>query len=125
MLRSSLAVMGLLAGIGAGCTSSPPPEPYDRSTERWAAEDTLPSDAPEGHPLGEEHAAARTVVIGNSILYPVQWGRAEELAITLAPVVESIYGPGARVVAYPPTNHLIIHLPPGAKASGDTPEAQR
>lgn len=48
---------------------------------------------------------------GKIIFYPVQSGRAEELAQTLLPFVEAEYGPDARIVPHVQTNQLMIYVP--------------
>ena len=52
------------------------------------------------------------VRINRTLIYPVQWGRAEDLAETLQPLLEASYGPGVRVIPHVATNHLLIYLPP-------------
>jgi len=47
------------------------------------------------------------VRINRILIYPVRYGRAEDLAITL----ETLY-PGARIVPQLSTNKLLIYLPP-------------
>ena len=48
---------------------------------------------------------------GKIIFYPVQSGRAEELAQTLLLFVEAEYGPDARIVPHVQTNQLMIYVP--------------
>lgn len=112
MFRSARAVAALSSGAlflsgTAGCGA--------RKTRAFEPDD-MPSTAVESAPSAEAQPPRDrpTVIVGRTILYPVQWGRAEDLALTMGPVLESIYGPGTTVVPYPLTNHLIIHLPPGA-----------
>ena len=49
---------------------------------------------------------------GGTLVYPVRWGRAEDLAITLEPYLQSLYGPGVRVVPQSQSNKLLIYVPP-------------
>jgi hypothetical protein len=44
-------------------------------------------------------------------VYPVRWGRAEDLAVTLEPILDRIYGPGARIVVQRESNSLLIVFP--------------
>ncbi len=50
--------------------------------------------------------------VNRTLLYPVQWGRAEDIAETLRPLLISRYGPGTQVVVHEDSNHLLIYLPP-------------
>lgn len=45
------------------------------------------------------------------IIYPVQSGRAEDLAATLEPLFAARFGPGVRVIPHVPTNQLFIYIP--------------
>jgi hypothetical protein len=49
--------------------------------------------------------------VGQYIIYPVQWLRAEEVAETLYPILQSRYGSAVRIVPHVPTNQLIIYIP--------------
>jgi hypothetical protein len=51
------------------------------------------------------------VGIGQHLVYKGQWTRADDLAYTLQPLVEGIYGPAARVVPHGPSNKLFIYIP--------------
>jgi hypothetical protein len=45
------------------------------------------------------------------IVYTVRWGRAEELAQTLEPILKARYGEEARVVPHAPSNKLFLYIP--------------
>ncbi len=44
-------------------------------------------------------------------VYPVRWGRAEDLAAALEPVVERLFGPEARVVPHAASNKIFVYIP--------------
>ena len=74
-------------------------------------------------------ASERPVFTDNYMIFPVKWGRAEDVAASLDLVLKSRYGPEARVVPHIPTNKLFIYIPPqGTAARSRTaipPGAQR
>ena len=47
-----------------------------------------------------------------TLIYPCRWLRAEDLAVTLRPLLETRYGSGVRIVPHAVTNQLLIYLPP-------------
>jgi hypothetical protein len=49
----------------------------------------------------------------NYLIYPVRWGRAEDLAQTLEPILQARYGTEARVVPHIESNRLFIYIPSG------------
>ena len=49
--------------------------------------------------------------VGQYLIYPVQWLRAEEVAETLYPILQSRYGSAVRIIPHVPTNQLIIYIP--------------
>ena len=95
MLRSTL-LGGLAFGLLASCAQP-------------ARQATLPADAPSPVPATAE--AEEPVVLGDVLIWPVRYGRAEDLAITLQPFLERRFGPGVRVVPHVPTNRLLVHVP--------------
>ena len=50
--------------------------------------------------------------VNRTLIYPCRWLRAEDLAQTLRPLLESRYGPGVRIVPHAVTNQLLIYIPP-------------
>ena len=50
--------------------------------------------------------------VNRTLIYPCRWLRAEDLAQTLRPLLESRYGPGIRIVPHAVTNQLLIYIPP-------------
>ena len=50
--------------------------------------------------------------VNRTLIYPCRWMRADDLAVTLQPLLESRYGRGVRVVPHAGTNHLLIYIPP-------------
>jgi hypothetical protein len=86
----------------AGCTNSPQPLRQEANVSRGRSAEARAS----------EPSQSRATSWGRrTLLYPVRWGRAEDLAETLAPILERMYGPGARIVAQRPSNSLLIVLP--------------
>jgi hypothetical protein len=89
-------VLFALVGCSTGSSISDRafPEP-PRSSEK---KDRTPPESP--------------VRINRTLIYPVRHGRAEDLAITLEPILVSRYGSGVRIVPQAATNKLMIYLPP-------------
>ena len=50
--------------------------------------------------------------VDRTLIYPCRWLKADDLAMTLQPLLESRYGNGVRVVPHAATNHLLIYIPP-------------
>ena len=50
--------------------------------------------------------------INRTLIYPCRWLRAEDLAVTLRPLLETRYGSGVRIVPHAVTNQLLIYVPP-------------
>lgn len=50
----------------------------------------------------------RAVQVGRYILFRLHWTRADDMAATLAPILQARYGPGAAVVPHVPSNTLIF-----------------
>ncbi len=50
--------------------------------------------------------------INRTLIYPCRWLRAEDLALTLRPLLETRYGSGVRIVPHAVTNQLLIYVPP-------------
>jgi hypothetical protein len=70
----------------------------------WAstATSTAPAASREEDPI---------VRVNRTLIYPVRWGRAEDLAATLEPLLLGMYGPGVRIVPQRESNRLLIYLP--------------
>lgn len=50
--------------------------------------------------------------VNRTLIYPCQYHRAEDLAATLQPLIETQFGAGAFIIAHAETNHLFIYIPP-------------
>lgn len=50
--------------------------------------------------------------VNRTLIYPCRWLRAEDLAQTLRPLLETRYGAGVRIVPHAVTNQLLIYIPP-------------
>jgi hypothetical protein len=83
--------------LGAGCAS---PEPRKEASR--------PPPAPRPPKVDE---GIRVAEVGQYLIYPVQWLRAEEVAETLYPILQSRYGSAVRIIPHVATNQLIIYIP--------------
>ena len=101
----------------------------------------MESEKVHGPPLGRSAPAATAPAepwpeseisaTRHFLVYPVKWGRAEDLAATLEPIIQARYGSAARVVPSVETNKLFIYIPSereasaaaggGARAPGSSP----
>ena len=103
-----------------------PPDPrsreeLDSEEEHGAAADKKADGIiydEDGRPLRRGEYAAR---INRTLIYPVQWLRAEDLSDTLLALLEARYGPGIRIIPHAESNHLLIYLPPFADWQGGGP----
>ena len=93
----------LLLALATGCAGS------GIEARRRLAEEESRAPRPAAEVEGAEPYALR---VNRTLIYPVQWGRAEDMAETLRPLIEGSYGPGTVVIAHPESNHLLIHIPP-------------
>ncbi len=100
LLLGVLGVSGVVSGCGVSERRIAPADssPDETSEPRTAAARPI-SDT---HPMG----------INDYLIYPVKWGRAEDVAQTIEPLLRSRYGPDVRVIPHVPTNKLLIYLPP-------------
>lgn len=103
--NSGLLVLGVV--LSCGCATSDHPVA------------TPPVEAEVGEAAPRRESSIREPVhavrYNRTLIYPVRWGRADELAATLQPLFESTYGPGVRVIPHLATNQLLIYLPPLAE----------
>lgn len=98
-----LFIPSALISVLLGCSSSskdPAPWKAPESTRSWVAG--------AGRPISDTHA----LQLNDYLIYPVQWGRAENLAVTVEEVLRNRYGNGVRVVPHTSTNKLLIYVPP-------------
>ena len=70
------------------------------------------SEVPRSSEKKEKTPREGPVRINRTLIYPVRYGRAEDLAITLEPILVSRYGSGVRIVPQVSTNQLLIYIPP-------------
>jgi hypothetical protein len=110
---AALIASSALAGSNASCASP--------------GKDVTPTviDVSEASGASREAEAIRATVVGETMFYTVRWGRAEDIAETLYPLLESLYGPGVRVTPHIPTNKLMIHIPRGDARSRSPSPANR
>ena len=101
-----IAFVGMALSAGISCSSSPPSRPPRRQLSSAAKALAPPPEAQKKEPR-------KIVQAGRTIIYPVQWGRAEEEAATLTPILRAKYGPQVRVVPHVETNQILIYLPEG------------
>lgn len=63
-------------------------------------------------PFEDATGASEAGWVGRELqVFPVRWGRAEDLAAVLEPVVQSLYGPEARVVPHVASNKIFVYIP--------------
>ena len=79
-----------------------PVRPEAGAARELTATSTAPPASREGDPI---------VRVNRTLIYPVRWGRAEDLAATLEPLLLGMYGPGVRIVPQRESNRLLIYLP--------------
>jgi hypothetical protein len=126
--RRLLRAAGLLCFVFAtGCATKAArvPSPYPELARARARRAATQSEAKSTAKSDEKAAYALT---DRYLVYSVAWGRADELAAALEPVLQARYGPEARVVAHSPSNQLFIHIPSGrpdptAARAASTPRA--
>jgi hypothetical protein len=101
--RVLIAAIALL--LGGGCQSSP-------ERNQAGQEEVSAREAASRQQAQQPAEGTRPYYTRNFAIVPVEWGRAEDVAATLDPIVKSQYGPEARVVPHVPTNRIFIYLPP-------------
>ena len=98
------SAIALVLAFFCGCKSPPSrilPEPASE-----------PGKPAPGNPASRNPAPeTRATLVGQTLIYPCRWGRADELAVTLEPYLVSRYGSGVRVVPQTQTNSLLIYVP--------------
>ena len=100
--RFVLPIVTLAAALAfAGCQTEPIPERVERPE---------PPPRERVGPPPEE----RPSVVGDYLVYPVQWRRCEEVAFELYDLLFPKYGPYLRIVPDSTTNSLLIYLTPKA-----------
>lgn len=125
----------LLTALSLFLTSCAGPEERGPVSESRSSSPAVPADsetapAPPTRP-GADREALRpgeyAISVNRTLIYPLHWLRAEDVAETLQPLFESQYGPGVRVVAHAETNQLLITIPPPAPAgtTGAAPATRR
>ena len=105
----------LLAGLVlSGCATQPDPWAEGAARVSFEAGASFEEDArrrhspPESPPISDTHPYQ----INDYLIYPVKWGRAEDVAATVEALFQARYGPGVMVIPHVPTNKLLIYLPP-------------
>ena len=99
-MKHRLTLILICALSAAGCSHKP----------RKPAKPAQPPAKPAASRGPQEEPYALRV--NRTLIYPVEWGRAADLAETLRPLLVGRYGPDARVVVHEETNQLLIYLPP-------------
>jgi hypothetical protein len=107
--RSGAVLAAALALSLSVCSCAGPPSRAEALPE---GEPPSASRAVPAAPALSETTRVETFAASRGyLIYSVQWGKAEDLALTLEPIVQARYGPAARVVPHVPTNKLFIYLP--------------
>ncbi|MEM7230705.1 MAG: hypothetical protein AAF517_00935 [Planctomycetota bacterium] len=113
-----LCLLALLASCGAQTRDDPEVVTIDTPRKMSQAER---KNAEFAKTLPKKPYALR---VNRTLMYPVQNQRAEDLVDTMTAVVQGIHGPGARVIAEPQSNHLLIYLPPRGQSAQGTQGAR-
>jgi hypothetical protein len=104
--RLCVALLAAALGLAPGCTAPPPRETETARELRERLEEFHRRDG-----SGTQQEPYTVAVINRNLVYSARWGRVEDLAVTLQPIVENLYGPGARVVPHTASNKLFVYLP--------------
>jgi hypothetical protein len=102
-------VLIVVIALSSGCSSSPPKRERKQLTSASKALAPPPGEAQRP----EKKPERKIVQFGNTLIVPVEWGRAAEEAATLTPILRAKYGPQVQVVPHVETNQILIHLPEG------------
>jgi len=124
-LRRAAGLLFCVFAAGCATETLAPPTPYPELARAHARRAAAQSRA---EPTAESDEKAAYTLTDRYLVYPVAWGRADELAATLEPIIQARYGPEARVVAHSPSNRLFIHIPagrpdPSGSRATSTPQA--
>ena len=60
--------------------------------------------------------------VGDVLIYPCQWRKADDVAAELAPLLYRKYGYEVQIVPDRPNNQLLIYLPPSEEAPAEPQE---
>jgi len=119
LLRLSTFSVLLLPLLLCGCGSIDNlPGESDRAKGPGESVEQKPNVARLSREDLEEKEQARfqegdhAIRINRTLIYPCRWLRAEDLAVTLRPLLETRYGSGVRIVPHAVTNQLLIYVPP-------------
>ncbi|HZN59020.1 MAG TPA: secretin N-terminal domain-containing protein, partial [Planctomycetota bacterium] len=105
----SMLPLAFVALAAVSCALVPAQRRSTRSVETARAPASAERTPTAAKPPPEPEPIVR---VNRTLIYPMHWTRAEDLAPTLEAVLQSRYGPGARVIAHSPSNRLLIVLPP-------------
>ena len=119
LLRLSTFTALLLPLLLCGCGSIDNlPGEFDRAKGSGESVEQERNAASLSHEDLEKKEQARfqngdhAIRINRTLIYPCRWLRAEDLAVTLRPLLETRYGGGIRIVPHAVTNQLLIYIPP-------------
>ena len=119
LLRLSTFTALLLPLLLCGCGSIDNlPGEFDRAKGSGESVEQERNAASLSHEDLEKKEQARfqngdhAIRINRTLIYPCRWLRAEDLAVTLRPLLETRYGSGVRIVLHAVTNQLLIYIPP-------------
>jgi hypothetical protein len=134
-VRGLLMVTILAIHFGpVGCRTAYRAQDLDRAYGPELSLDDLDYPPLKYAPPREERRPIYAKQINDTLIYPVQSGRAEDYAETLRPILENRYGSGVLIIPHAATNQLIIKIPPydpedlrngGGRSAGRTGTAGR
>ncbi len=115
--RLSIFTALLSALCGCGSVEDRSEEFNEAKTPGAASAQEKNAAAPSRKELEEKERARfddgnYAIRINRTLIYPCRWLRAEDLAVTLQPLLETRYGSGVRIVPHVVTNQLLIYIPP-------------
>ena len=111
------ALLSVLSLCGCGSVEDRSEEFNEAKTPGAASAQEKNAAAPSRKELEEKERARfddgnYAIRINRTLIYPCRWLRAEDLAVTLRPLLETRYGSGVRIVPHAVTNQLLIYIPP-------------
>lgn len=95
-----------VCAVSGGCQSSPG-VPADSEPPRRELSLSEKRDAAKR----VARRKARAVAVNRHLIYTPRWTRAEDLATTLQPLLQNMYGPSALAHAHVASNKLFVYMP--------------
>ena len=99
--------LSLVLALIVSCSSPPPPKRQTAEPQRRSST--------EQRPISDTHPYR----INDYIIYPVKWQRAEDVAVTIEPLLKARYGPEAQLIVHQPHHKLLHYAPRRDRARND------